>query len=51
MKIVVKNLKNANEQHNYTNKINKTAYIKFVSSLISLNLDWFIHYNSICDGD
>ena len=51
MKVLVKSLKTATEQHYKTNKTNKNAYIKFVSSLNLLNLDNFVHCNSLCDGD
>ena len=49
MKVRVKSLKNAPEQHDYGSKITENASIKYEHALISFNLFYYIHCSSFCD--
>ena len=49
MKVRVKSLKNAPEQHVYGSKTTENACIKCEHALISLNLYYYIHCSSFCD--
>ena len=49
MKVLVKSLKNAPEQHDYGSKTTENASIKYQHALLSFNLFYYINCSSFCD--
>ena len=49
IRVFVKKMKNATEQHDFGNKTNQNACIKFKCALNFLNIDYFI-LNKLVEG-
>ena len=51
MKVHVKSLKNAPEQHDNGSETTENASITYEHALISINLFYYINCSSFCDED